>query len=77
MILSLPILFDKVDQEDESCLLDCDTVEVTFFRIDAIVPFFEDGIDYCEIYSGGARFMSAVDYPTLKQLISEKSYNFS
>lgn len=51
----------------------CDIRKVTFYQINAISPFLEDGIEYCTIHSNGDSFVCTDSYIEAKNKI-ENNY---
>jgi hypothetical protein len=48
---------------------DCEHRLMTFYRIDAISPNLGDGKDYCNIHSGGDKWISPNSYNFVKQAL--------
>lgn len=52
-------------------LLETDTRKVTFYIIDCIAPYIEDGKDYCTIYSGGSEYIVNDTYENIKTILAD------
>lgn len=77
--LTLPILFHTestsslVGCDVEFKLKDCDVHEVHFINIDVVMPYFEDQIEYSQIYSSGQSFYSTLASGYIMDMVDEQS----
>lgn len=55
--------------EDEIPSKECSKRKMTFFNINAIAPYKEDGETYSAIHCNGTSFVSPVKYDELKKLL--------
>lgn len=75
MKIKLPILFNTdstqllQNQEIDFDLRLCEVRIMTFYRIDAISLYFENGIEYSQIYSNGMSFYSTLKINEVEQII--------
>lgn len=77
MNLNLPILFET----DNTCQLevigmdfklsDCDIRETTFYYINAVSSYLENGINYTTIHSNGDGFICPLEKREVERLIQE------
>jgi len=83
MNIKLPILF----LTDDTChleslgldfnLSDCDVRETTFYKINAISPYFEDGVNYTTIHSNGDGFICPLDIQEVERIILKNKATYA
>jgi len=73
--LELPIFFENEITDElsklgiEINLSDTDLRMCTFYNIDLIAPYLDNGIFYTHVYSCGKGFICNLNYKQVKQLI--------
>ena len=48
----------------------CDTRKMTFYQINAISPYLEDGQEYSSIHTNGAEYIATIKYGELKKMLN-------
>ena len=83
MKIKFPILF----LTDNTChleslgidfkLIDCDVRETTFYIINAVSPYIEDGTNYTTIHSNGDGFICPLNIEEVERLITENKSTYA
>lgn len=75
--IEIPVLFHSTSTssmancEIEFKLKDCKVSTIPFFGFNALVPFFQDGDEYCQIISGGQIFYSTLTIEYILDMVDE------
>lgn len=56
----------ELDIKDEIPLEECEPREVTFYRVDALSPYKEEG-DFCAVYCNGTSYIAKITYEDAKK----------
>ncbi len=79
MKVQLPIFFHTDNTSDlfnldvEFKVKDCSIRQVTFYIINAIAPYFEDGKVYTTIHSNGDNFLCPLSIQEVEKIINENT----
>ena len=77
--ITLPILFHTnvttslVECDVEYKLVDCQIREVHFLNIDVVMPYFENNVEYSQIFVGGQSFYSTLANGYILDLVEESN----
>jgi len=83
MNIKLPILFmpESISHLEslglDFNLSDCDLRETTFYRINAISPYYEDGVNYTTIHSNGDGFICPLTIQEVERIILENKATYA
>jgi hypothetical protein len=79
MKINLPIFFHTDNTSDllnlsiDYKLSDCEIRQVTFYVINAIAPYIEDGKVYTTIHSNGDNFVCPLNIKEVEKIINENT----
>lgn len=82
MKLKLPILFNTdstqnlQDADIDFDLRECEVKTMIFYQINCIAPYFENGIEYCQVYSNGMSFYTTLKINEVESLMSMFNVKF-
>jgi hypothetical protein len=65
-------VLEKLDIEAEYEMTDCKLADVTFYQIENIMPYSENGVEYCVIQSGGMNYVVNDSYNYIKMQIEKQ-----
>jgi hypothetical protein len=62
-----------LDLDIEVSLDESDVKEMVFYNIDCLASYFEDGKEYCVVFSAGEQFTSNLTMDQVEELIEKNS----